>query len=642
MMDLTPKEYFQNARRAGIKEYTSRVSNGQMGYLPSLEGILKDTEIVSQIDLGLLEIPLKKIAGTNSYLRSICFSNNFMPLMDERSEFNTKWISLCEAHIKEGIRDPIKVYEYLNWYYVIEGNKRVSVLKYFNAYSVHAYVTRLIPKFNPENHEIQIYYEFLKFNKVTKINSIWFSRKKSFDKLLSLLVKYNPPLHEGEDKFKYFEVYIYNTFRRIYFDMGGDKLPITTGDAFLEYAAVYGIPDKIDEELLRKTMKEIIKELKFFKNDRAVDIQAFPAESSSSGGLHTPLSILLHPQKILKVAFVYARNIETSGWTYGHELGRVYLKQALNGQVTTSFIDNVPEDEKAYPSIKALADEGYDVIFTTSPVFRNAALRCALEYPEIRFFNCSEYRPYKHLSNYFGRTYEPRFLTGIIAGAMTKTNIIGYAATLPTPEVISCINSFALGAKMVNPYSKVKIAWTREWNSHEKFTDADEKLINGGADIISNRNLSVPRDVTKKYGVYSMLVDIDPETKQPVHYLAAPVWNWGVFYEKIVRDILNGTYGTINDIFNNSKLVNFWWGMASGVIDIYFSKTHVPSETAKLVLLMKSLISNSGYHPFIGPIFDNTGNLRIEEDTTASLNDILKMNWFVENVEAEQYIKGTR
>lgn len=639
-MDKSPQEYFQNARRAGLKEYSKRQSNGQMGYLPFLEGILKDTEIVSQIDLGLLEIPLKKIAGTYTYIRSLCFANNFMPLMDEKSEFQSKWVSLCSAHLKDGIRDPIKVYEYLNYFYVIEGNKRVSVLKYFNAYSVHAYVTRLIPKLNPLDRNIQIYYEFLKFNRLTKINSIWFSRRGSFEKLSNLLIKYDPLLEKDEDKFRHFEIYIYNTFRRVYHDMGGDKLSITTGDAFLEYAKLYGIPDEIDEETLRKTMKELMEELEFFKNDKAVDIQTFPVDSKQPEGLISHVSTLLRPQKKLKIAFVYSRNIETSGWTYGHDLGRKYLEESLCDQITTSFIDNVPEGEKAYPYIKSLADKDNDVIFTTSPVFRNATLKCALEYPKIKFFNCSEYRPYRHLSNYFGRTYEPRFLTGIIAGAMTKANIIGYAATSPTPEVISCINSFALGAKMVNPYAKIKVAWTREWNSHEKFTDADEKLINSGSDIISNRNLTVPREVTKKYGVYSMLVDIDPEGKQPVHYLAAPIWKWGAFYKKIVRDVLNGTYGTINDIFSNSKLVNFWWGMDSGVIDLYYSKTHVPHETAKLVLLMKALISSNEYHPFIGPIYDNEGKLRIEDDSSASLNDILKMDYFVDNVDAEQYTKG--
>ncbi|HBG37915.1 MAG TPA: BMP family ABC transporter substrate-binding protein, partial [Clostridiaceae bacterium] len=165
-------DYFNNARKAGMKEYSSKTSKGQSGYLPSLEEMVKDAEIVSQVDLGIMEIPLKKIVGTYTHLRSLSFANNFMPILNN-SEFRQKWIDVCKAHIEEGIRDPIKVYEYLNWYYVIEGNKRVSVLKYFDAYSMYAKVTRLIPKMDINNPTVEIYYEFLKFNNKTKINSIW-------------------------------------------------------------------------------------------------------------------------------------------------------------------------------------------------------------------------------------------------------------------------------------------------------------------------------------------------------------------------------------------------------------------------------------------------------------------------------------
>jgi basic membrane lipoprotein Med (substrate-binding protein (PBP1-ABC) superfamily) len=231
-------------------------------------------------------------------------------------------------------------------------------------------------------------------------------------------------------------------------------------------------------------------------------------------------------------------------------------------------------------------------------------------------------------------------MTGIIAGAMTKTNLIGYAATSPTPEVLSCINAYALGAKLVNPYVKVKVAWTREWNSHVKFEDADQKLIKMGVDIVSNRNLTIPREVTKQYGVYSMLCSFDPETQKLEHHLAAPIWHWGVFYEKIIKNILNDTYKTLTDIFsNNAKLVNFWWGMASGVLDIYYVDKYVPVETQKLVELMKRMIVNNSYHPFTGPIWDNKGILRINKDETASHKEILKMNWFADNVEAEPYEK---
>lgn len=637
MRDLTPDEHYNAARKLGLKEYNSKVANGQIGYLPSLEGLLKDTEIVSHVNLGTMEIPMKKISGTYSHLRSLSFACNFMPILGTDSEFELKWKSLCGFHLKEGIRDPIKVYEYLNWFYVIEGNKRVSVLKYFDAYSIFSEVTRLIPRMDSRNTNIQIYYEFLKFYNLTKINSIWFTKRKSFEKLSLLLEKYNPPLTDFDNKYKYFLVYIYNTFRRVYHELGGGRLPITTGDAFLEYAIIYGIPDVFQEEKLRRTLRELLKELEFLKRDDAVDIKVNSDEEYPANVLSTLTTLILPPKK-LKVAFIYARNAQTSGWTYGHELGRQHLENVLGDQITTSYIDNVPEDGNGYSQIKALANEGNDVIFTTSPVFRNTALKCALEYPGIKFFNCSEYRPYKHLSNYFGRTYEPRFLTGIIAGAMTKTNLIGYAGTSPTPEVISCINAFAMGAKMVNPYSKVIVTWTREWNSHQKFTDADKRLMEKGTDIISNRNLTIPRDVTTKFGIYSMLCIMDLNTGKPIHHLAAPVWHWGMFYEKIIKDILNDTFKNLTDIFNNNpKLVNFWWGMASGVLDIYYSYKYVPTETQKLLELMKKMIINNSYHPFTGPVYDNKGNLRIQNDRIASHEQILKMKWFVDNVEVDTY-----
>ena len=627
-------DYFNNARKAGMKEYSSKTSKGQSGYLPSLEEMVKDAEIVSQVDLGIMEIPLKKIVGTYTHLRSLSFANNFMPILNN-SEFRQKWIDVCKAHIEEGIRDPIKVYEYLNWYYVIEGNKRVSVLKYFDAYSMYAKITRLIPKMDINNPTVEIYYEFLKFNNKTKINSIWFSKKGNFEKLSKLLDKYNPPEDYIGNKYKYFELHIYNTFRKVYLKMGGGSLPITTGDAYLNYAKLYGIHDVQNEEEFEKTLKELIKELQLVEKDSLIDIKTAPQKNE--GGVLSTLSTLIIPQKKLKVAFLYARNAESSGWTYGHELGRQYLEEVLKDQVVTTYVDNVPERGGAYPYIKSLADNGNDVIFTTSPVFKNDTLRCALEYPNIKFFNCSEHTPYKHLSNYYGRTYEPRFLTGIIAGSMTENNLLGYAATSPSHEVISCINAFALGAKIVNPKAKVKVVWTREWNSHHKFTDADKKLIAMGTDIISNRNLSVPREVTTKFGVYSMLCSMDINTGKPIHHLSAPIWRWGIFYERIVQNILNNTFKNIMDMFSsNDKLVNFWWGLESNALDIYYTK-YVPIETQKLVNLMKKMIITGDYHPFTGPIYDNNGNLKVDSDDIASNGEILNMDYFVDNVEAEEY-----
>lgn len=484
-----------------------------------------------------------------------------MPLLQEDTEFGSKWKALCAAHLNEGIKYPIKVYEYLNWFYVIEGNKRVSVLKYFGAYSINARIYRLIPEKDLVDMNNCIYYEFLKFNKKTGINSIWFTSRNSFEKLGELMDDYDPYPYPFDNKYKYFEVYIYNVFRKIYKELGGDELPITTEDAFLEYSKIYGIPQRYDESVLKRTVKELIKELEIYNGNTKVEIQVSPEEHAQRGMI-SAITNLIKPSKKLKVAFAYARTISGSGWTYGHELGRKYLEERLWDSVTTGCIENVPENGDSYYEIKKLAEDGNDVIFTTSPVFMKSTLRCTLEYPEVKFFNCSENQPYKHLSNYFGRTYEPRFLTGIIAGSMTQTDIIGYAATSPTPEVVSCINAFALGCRMVNPRAKVNVAWTNEWNSHVKFTDADEKLIKKVADIICNRNLSVPREVTAKYGVYSMLCTINRKTLQAEKYLAAPIWRCGIFYEKMVGNILNETFKTITEMFSTSPgLVNFWWGM---------------------------------------------------------------------------------
>ncbi|WP_055669934.1 BMP family ABC transporter substrate-binding protein [Desnuesiella massiliensis] len=641
MKDLNPEEHFQAASKLASKEYSQNISKGEIGYLPSLEGLLDNSDILTQVNLGLIEIPIKKIKGTYSHLRSLSFAKNFMPLLNLDTEFKYKWMSVCEYHLNEGIKDPIKVYEYLNWFYVIEGNKRVSVLKYFDGYSIDANVIRLVPKQNPNDPVLCLYYEFLDFNRETDLNCIWFSKTGCYTKLMKMLKKYNPSLLDFENKYKYFEVYTYNIFRNIYHALGGDSLPITTGDAFLEYSEIYGIPEKYDEKTLRDSLKQFIKELRLISSNQDIEIQTSPMENQATGvSVLSSLTNLFLSQKPLKVAFAHARNIHSSGWTYAHELGRMHAQNALKDLVVTTSIEDVPPKDDAYFSIKSLVEEGNEVIFTTSPIYFNATLKCALEYPKVKFFNCSEYKPYSHVSNYFGRTYEPRFLTGLIAGSMTKTNVIGYVATAPNPEVISSINAFALGVKLVNPYSKVKISWTNEWHSNIKSTDCSQRLIAEGADIISNQTRIVPMEISEKFGIYSMLSTVDEVTKEPDKYLAAPIWHWGVFYEKILKTILHDPSKNIADLFGDSpKAISLWWGMSSGVLDIYCSKHNVPYETHKLVNLIKNMIIENCFNPFTGPIYDNKGYLRIEKDCIIEMEEILSMDWFVDNVDAEDFIK---
>ncbi len=632
MMSERGTGYYLDAKAKGKKEYKHMKAKGTSGHLTSLDGLLKDVDIVATVDLGVREIPLKKVVGTYYNARRMVFSKGFMPLEHENTEFGGKWISLCEAHLQEGIREPIKVYEYLNYYYVMEGNKRVSVLKYFDSVTILAQIYRLIPKCDEQDEDIVLYYAFLDFYKITGISEIWLTKARRFERLLMLLENYEPELSMYDTKYKHFYHHVYVPFRLLYLKRAEKSAISTTGDAFLLYAKLYQIPLKFDRIQAEKVMPNLLMELQNYGDDEIIEIHTSSELIPKTGILGTLSAIIT--QKKLKVGFVYARNVESSGWTYSHDLGRQHIETYFKDQVTTDYIDDVPEDDQAYEMIHEFAQKGYDIIFSTSEVFRRVTLRCAIENPTVKFFSCSGNRPYVHMTNYFGRTYEPRFLAGIIAGAMTQTNIVGYTATDKSPEVISCINAFAMGMKMVNPRAKLLVAWTGEWNNPKVSTDISEKLIELGADIVSNKNITTPREVTRTYGIYAMLCDIDPSTHKPKNYLAAPVWVWGTFYQKIIESVLSGSYQKLTShTTDSSRVINFWWGMESGVIDLYYAPEYIPAETAKLVELMKKLIIADQFHPFSGPIYDKEGILRVSSEETMTASEILEMNWFMDTVE---------
>ena len=621
--------HYQDARKLGLKEYSRRISRGQSGYLPFIEDIIKNIDIVTEIDLGIVDIPMEKIVGTYSYARSLSFAGNFMPLLTHNTEFGQKWQNLCNAHINEGIRDPIKVYEYMNWFYVVEGNKRVSVLKFFNAYSIPGQVTRLVPKWDENDINIVIYYEFMEFYKKTGINVLWFTRRNCFNRLLGYIESLDIDMDIYSNKYKYFSNSIYLPFRKIFRELGGQKLPITSGDAFLEYTKIYGMPHEINEELLKSRLELFIPELEQLAGEKTVDIQTMPL--SSGENILSAITTLVRPKKVIKIAFVYAKDTQRSSWTYSHELGRNHVDRVLKEYITTSFVDNVPESLDAYEHLKKLAMDGNDVIFATSPSFINATLKAALEFPGVKFLNCSETHSYKHVNTYLGRIYEPRFLAGIVAGSVTKSNVLGYVGTQPIPGVINGINSFALGAKMVNPDARVIIEWANQWDSPQKMEAASSALINNGADIISHHDTLSNREFSKEYGVYSVLCNIDEKKCSPNDYIAAPVWNWGIFYEKILVNILNNALKK----GASQKVVNFWWGLDSGIVDFFYSKRFVPRETQKLIEFLKTMIVSGMFHPFTGPIYNQNGTIKVKANQIATRQQIVTMNWFVDIIESE-------
>ncbi len=628
-------DIYKLAEKSGRQVYLKRVSEGKSGYLPSLDGLLRNSDIMSEVNIGVVEVPLKKVVGTTSHSRATAFAKGFLPLSPYGSEFSSKWCALYEAHIEEGIRDPITAFEYMNYFYVREGNKRVSVLKYSDAYSVEADVRRIIPKRDPSDKQNSIYYEFLDFNRQSGIFTIWFSDEGRFPLLGSMLDAYSPPLIEGVDKYRHFLANVYSAFRNLYFQNGGDKLPITTGDAFLHFAKVYGIPAEITQSEHDAIIKKMMPEFSTMQAETSVTLITKPLTQKKEAEAINALS-KKRGNKLLKVGFVYAKTPETSGWTYSHEQGRRHVMSLLGNLVETFSIEDVPQNQEAYHDIRRLADSKLDIIFTTSPTYNMQTLKAALEYPKVKFFNCSQNDSFRNVRTFYGRIYEVKFLMGLIAGAMTKNDVIGYVATYPISEVISAINAFALGVAIVNPHAKVRVYWAYRWE-HQPFSVLPAtELTKEGADLITQEDLPVANLRKKTYGLFTTKYEEASNSFIPDKQYAIPVWHWGVFYEKILGSIMTDTWKRyFEGGHSDSKPVSFWWGINSGLVDIFYSLTHLPRETQHLVDFMRKMIVQDEFTIFKGPIEDQQGEVRIAEGQLATREDIVSMNYFVKNVVGE-------
>ncbi len=611
-------EDYKKALKMGRKEYQSNLSQGIYPYLQVLEEITSNVDVESEITIGDVQVPLDKIVGTNGRSRGTAFARNYMPLLDEDTEFARKWANLCDIHIEEGIRDPIKCYEFMNRFYVVEGNKRVSVLKYFDAVSIAAHVTRIVPR-RTDTLESKIYFEFLDFYRITGINYVWFTKEGNFQKLLDILQKTKKA--DWDQEFSRDFRSAYYRFRKAYTAKGGRKLSISTGDAMLEYLKVFGY-----EGLLEKShaqlMDDVAKmwdEICLQTEEKPIGLVTHPIEEPNKKGLFNFLSGSSKKTR-LKVGFVHDKDRESSSWTYGHELGRMHVDQVFADQVETYCVDNIFSNPKGADQVlEELADSGFDVIFTTTPQLVESSLKAAIKHPEIKFLNCSVNMSYRYLRTYYGRMYEPKFLTGAIAGCLTRTDRIGYVADYPISGMIANINAFALGARLVNPRAKIYL----EWSTLKDGGSITERMQKMEVDFISNQDLITPGNASRKFGLYR--VDQDNLTN-----IAMPMWHWGKFYEKLIRSILSGSWND-EDYVDGSKAINYWWGMSAGVVDLVCSQ-NLPEGTKHLLSFLKRTVISGEMDPFTGYIRDQEGKIQVQEDECLSTEKIVTMNWLTDTV----------
>lgn len=323
----------------------------------------------------------------------------------------------------------------------------------------------------------------------------------------------------------------------------------------------------------------------------------------------------------LKIGFVYVSPANEAGWSYSHDQGRKALA-ALPG-ITTFYAESVPEGADSERTILQMARKGYDIIFTTSFGYMDATLKVAQQYPKITFLHCSGFKTAPNMSNYFGRMYQARYLSGMVAGSMTKSNIIGYVAAFPIPEVIRGINAFTLGVREVNPKAEVRVVWTKTWYDPATEKQAGKSLLDVGADVLAQHQDSPgPQEAAQERGAYSVGYNTDMSSFAPKAHLVAAVWNWTPFYLDVVKQVRAGTW----------KSGSFWPGLESGIVGLSPYGDMVPQSLRDRVDARKQEIIDGKYVVFAGPVKDQSGKERIAAGTTPADKELLNMNWFVQGV----------
>ena len=518
---------YNKAFRYGKKEYESRLLAGRKPTLESLDEILPD-EALSTESLGLVQIPIDQIVGTRYSGRSSAFASNFMPILESNTEFAIKWAKLSTSHEKEGIHEPIKAWEYMNKFYVEEGNKRVSVMKFFGAISIPGTVTRILPK-KTNDKNVKIYYEFVNFYRVSKVNYITFSEEGQYAQLIKEMGKHPDEYWTDDDRLIFSSVYA--RFTAAFHAQGGQELEVSSAEAFLSFLHLYSYK-RVEEmsveeinELVKKAWEEFV--LLQYNDEEKVELKMTPTEDKPSlFEKWLPLGGNKEPSH-LKVGFIYAKTPHSSAWTYSHELGRRHLEQTFPNEVTTVSYENITEKNIA-SALEEAIHAGCNIIFTTTPIFAQESLRAAITHPEVRILNCSLNTTHRYIRTYYTRMHEAKFLMGAIAGEMAENDKIVYIADYPILGTIAQINAFALGAQMTNPRAKVYLEW-----STLKEQDIEKRIDEIDPNCISGKDIIVPDDNNHFYGVYHRESG-GGEQKN----LAMPLCHWGKFYEELIRTIM--------------------------------------------------------------------------------------------------------
>jgi basic membrane protein A and related proteins len=328
----------------------------------------------------------------------------------------------------------------------------------------------------------------------------------------------------------------------------------------------------------------------------------------------------------LKIGFAYVGPVGDAGWTYAHEKGRKAVEAEFGAKVQTSFVENVPEGADAERVIRDMVSQGNTVIFGTTFGYMEPMLKVAADFKAVKFEHATGYKTAENMRTYDSKTYEGAYLAGVVAGGTTKTNLLGVVGSIPIPEVIRNIDSFTLGAQSVNPKVKTKVVWVNKWFDPPKEGEAAQALLDQGADILmQNTDSSAVLQTAEKAGKLAFGWDSDMSKFGPKAHLASAVINWGPYYKKAVKDVLEGTW----------KTDSTWWGVKEGSIDLVSLSDKVSPETKAKVEQVKAGLKDGSFTLWKGRIVDQADKEVVKDGEVADAKLLRGITFYVKGVEGQ-------
>ena len=321
------------------------------------------------------------------------------------------------------------------------------------------------------------------------------------------------------------------------------------------------------------------------------------------------------------VGFVYVSPIGDAGWTFQHDMGRLQLEKETG--VTTNYVENVAEGADAERVIREMAKRGDKVIFATSFGYMNFMLKVSKTFPNTAFVHATGYKMGKNMGIYNARFYEGRYLTGVIAGEMTKSNVLGYVAAFPIPEVLQGINAFIKGARSVNPKAELRVIWVNSWYDPGKERQASMTLMSQGADVITHHTDSTAVvQAAEERGKYAFGYHSDMSKYGPKAHLTATTHLWGDYYTQTIKAVQAGTW----------KPESTWGGYKEGMIKLAPLNPAIPADLQARIVGMEKQLADGSLHPFAGPVVDQDGKERVAAGSNMSDGDLSGMDYYLDGV----------